>query len=114
MKDTVFSQAEIFLDHSTQKLNAKERAEESLSLAYEGGLFKVTPDLMAFVSSWNVTVELYLRDSFDNPIKIKDPGKFLEQCQRCWYEVMNDWHNEYENMKQLRKPQHLDKGTFND
>ena len=38
-------------------------------MPHNGGLFKITPELIAFVKTWPVD-ELYLEDTYQNPIAI--------------------------------------------
>jgi hypothetical protein len=66
-----------------------------------GGLFKVTPELLAFVKTWPVD-ELYLEDVYENPIKI-DRQTFLVTAQQHYQTVMNTWHQQYEELKTKRR-----------
>jgi len=83
------------------KIILREKIQTDLHLAHAGGLFKITPELIAFVKTWPVD-ELYLEDTYNNPIKI-DRQTFLVQAQQHYQLVMNQWHNEYEELKKIRK-----------
>ena len=64
-------------------------------------MFKITPELLAFVKTWPVD-ELYLEDVYENPIMI-DRQTFLVTAQQHYQTVMNQWHQEYENLRKIRK-----------
>jgi len=103
------------LDHKILKQNAAERAEQALTLAYNGGLFKVTPELISFAETLmrfdeytgTYPDEYFLKDSYNNPIKIDDVHHFLHGLITKYNEVMNDWHNEYEQLRKIRKTDQL-------
>ena len=70
-------------------------------MTYSNGLFKVTPELLAFVSTWD-SDELYLEDVYENPITV-DRKEFLELAQQHYHAEMNDWHQQYTELRQLRR-----------
>ncbi len=70
-------------------------------MTHNGGMFKITPELLAFVQTWPVD-ELYLEDIYENPIQI-DRQVFLVTAQQHYQTVMNRWHQQYEDIKQIRK-----------
>jgi hypothetical protein len=79
----------------------REKIQTDLHLAHAGGLFKITPELIAFVKTWPID-ELYIEDAYQNPIAI-DRQVFLVTAQQHYQQVMNRWHNEYEQLKKIRK-----------
>ena len=79
----------------------REKIQIDLHMPHKGGLFKITPELIAFVKTWPVD-EIYLEDTYQNPIKI-DRQVFLVTAQQHYQTVMNRWHNEYEELKKIRK-----------
>lgn len=79
----------------------REKIQTDLHLAHNGGLFKITPELIAFVKTWPVD-EIYLEDTYQNPVKI-DRQTFLVTAQQHYQLVMNRWHNEYEELRKIRK-----------
>lgn len=70
-------------------------------MTHNGGLFKITPELIAFVKTWPVD-EIYLEDTYQNPVCI-DRQTFLVTAQQHYQQVMNRWHNEYEELRKIRK-----------
>jgi hypothetical protein len=79
----------------------KEKIQTDLHMTHNGGMFKITPELLAFVQTWPAE-ELYLEDTYQNPIKI-DRQVFVVSAQQHYQQVMNRWHNEYEQLKKIRK-----------
>ena len=70
-------------------------------MPFNNGMFKLTPELLAFVSTWPLEV-LYLEDTYQNPIEI-DKQVFLVKAQQHYHAVMNDWHQQHEELKRIRK-----------
>jgi hypothetical protein len=99
--DLLVNQIRQATDFQKNKIILREKIQTDLHLVHAGGLFKITPELIAFVKTWPVD-ELYLEDTYNNPIKI-DRQTFLVQAQQHYQLVMNQWHNEYEELKKIRK-----------
>lgn len=79
----------------------REKIQTDLHMPHNGGLFKITPELIAFVKTWPID-ELYLEDTYQNPVSV-DRQVFLVTAQQHYQQVMNRWHNEYEQLKKIRK-----------
>jgi hypothetical protein len=88
-------------DYQINKRILREKIQTDLHFAHNGGLFKITTDLLAFVQTWPVN-ELYLEDVYQNPIEI-DKQIFLVTAQQHYQKVMNRWHQEHNELKRLRK-----------
>ena len=88
-------------DYQTNKRILKEKAQTDLLVPYNNGLFKVTPELIAFLSSWPGVV-LYLEDTYENPILIQK-AEFFDICIQHYQQVMNTWHIQHEEIKRVRK-----------
>lgn len=88
-------------DYQTNKRFLKEKILTDLHLAYNSGLFKLDPSLLAFVTTWPEQ-ELYIEDVYSNPIKIQR-DEFLTQAREQYHTVMNSWHTQHEELKRIRK-----------
>jgi hypothetical protein len=88
-------------DYQINKRILREKIQTDMHLAHSGGMFKITPELIAFVKTWPVD-DIYLEDTYQNPIKI-DRQIFLVTAQQHYQQVMNRWHNEHEQLKKIRK-----------
>ena len=56
-------------DYQSNKKILREKIQSDLHMPYGNGLFKITPELLAFLATWPVD-ELYLEDTYQNPIQI--------------------------------------------
>jgi hypothetical protein len=88
-------------DFQINKRILREKIQTDLHMTHNGGMFKITPELLAFVKTWPVD-ELYLEDIYENPIQI-DRQVFLVTAQQHFQTVMNSWHQQYEDIKKIRK-----------
>lgn len=88
-------------DYQTNKQILREKIQTDLLIAYNGGLFKTSPELIAFLDCWT-SDELVLEDTYQNPIKI-NRKELLELSQQHYQMVMNTWHIEHEELRRIRK-----------
>jgi hypothetical protein len=99
--DQLVTQIKQSTDYQTNKQILREKIQTDLHFAYNGGLFKVTPELIGFINSWNNEI-LYLEDTYQNPIEIKR-DEFKSLCLSHYHTVMNAWHIQHEELKRVRK-----------
>lgn len=99
--EDIVTQIKQSTDYQVNKRILREKIQTDLHFAHNGGLFKITPDLLAFVQTWPID-ELYLEDAYQNPIEI-DKQVFLIMAQQHYQKVMNRWHEEHEKLKKIRK-----------
>jgi hypothetical protein len=99
--DQLVTQIRQATDYQTNKQILREKIQTDLHFVYNSGLFKATPELFAFVSTWP-NEELFLEDTYQNPIKIQR-SEFLELCRQHYQTVMNTWHIQHEEIKRVRK-----------
>ena len=74
-------------NYQINKRILREKIQTNLHFPYNGGLFKVTLELLAFVLTWPNDV-LYIEDTYQNPIEI-DKQEFLAIAQQHYQTVMN-------------------------
>jgi hypothetical protein len=98
---TLVDEIRLATDYQINKRILREKIQTDLHMAHAGGMFKITPELIAFVKTWPVD-EIYLEDTYQNPVKL-DRQTFLVTAQQHYQQVMNRWHNEHEQLKQIRK-----------
>ena len=87
------------------KNNLKIKTQNLLSYSTAGGSFTVNQSLISFmnfvVSSGKT--EISLLDKNDIPIHIEDTEKFLDEVSSLYFEVVNDYYNEYQQLRSSRK-----------
>ena len=93
------------LDHNRQRLALKEQQEQRLTVTHNGGQFKVDTNLIAYLKS-EPDSHIYLQDDYGNPIHVN--REELWSLARAKYkEVMNDWHNQHEELMKVRRVEQL-------
>jgi bifunctional DNase/RNase len=98
--DDIYEYSRARFDHAAARRVLKEKYQARLIFAHQGGLFRITPELLAFVQTWP-TDEIYLADLYDNPIRL-DRQVFLVKAQQHYQEQMNAWHLEFEQLNSQR------------
>jgi len=87
------------------KNNLKVKTQNLLSYSTAGGSFTVDQSLISFmnfiVSSGKT--EISLLDKNDIPVRIEDTEKFLDEISSLYFEVVNDYYNEYQKLRSSRK-----------
>jgi hypothetical protein len=87
------------------KNNLKVKTQNLLSHSTSGGSFTVDQSLISFmnfvVSSGKT--EITLLDKNDIPVYIEDTEKSLDDISSLYFEVVNDYYNEYQKLKSSRK-----------
>ena len=99
--DDIVTEIKLATDYQINKKILREKIQTDLHLAHNGGMFKITPELLAFVQTWP-TEELYLEDVYQNPIEI-NRRVFLVTAQQHYQTVMNRWHQTHAELKTIRK-----------
>jgi len=87
------------------KNNLKVKTQNLLSYSTAGGSFIVDQSLISFVH-FVVTsgkTEIKILDKNSIPIHIEDTVKFLEEISSLYFEVTNDYYNEYQKLRSSRK-----------
>jgi hypothetical protein len=90
-------------DYQVNKRILREKIQTDLHLPYNGGLFKVTPEIILFANTQTLNENFYLEDVYQNPIHITSPREFTELCMEHYQKVMNRWHQEHNELKRIRK-----------
>jgi hypothetical protein len=88
-------------DVHKNQLKLREQIQGDLIVAHNGGLFRVTQELMAFLYTWS-DPEIYLEDQYGTPVACQREA-LLEQCRQQYHKVMNRWHQQHEEIKRIRK-----------
>jgi hypothetical protein len=99
--DKLVEQVRLSTDYQINKTILKEKALTELHLPYGGGLFFVDTNLISFLNCWD-EVEIYVKDVYDNPIKV-DRKELLSLAKERYQAVMNQWHQEHAELRQIRK-----------
>ena len=86
--------------HNSAKAYLKDKYQSKLTVANQGGLWKVTPELLVFIDSAG-SEELILVDSYDNPVKVKRL-ELLQLVRDTYNNVMEEWYTEFKKLENNR------------
>ena len=72
--------------------------------AHNGGIFRITQELITFVQLLvdNDTQSVVLIDQNTNPIEVNDLGAFLDDIMSKYFEASNFYHVEYTKLRSAR------------
>lgn len=99
--ENIVTEVKLATDYQINKRILREKIQTDLHFAYNGGLFKVTQELLAFVATYRSTT-LYIEDTYGNPIEV-NRDEFRTLCEEHYQRVMNTWHQQYAELKRIRK-----------
>lgn len=88
-------------DYQKNKRILKEKITADLHMPYNNGLFKITPELLAFAATWPDGI-LHIKDTYENPIEIQR-DEFLKLARQHYQTAMNEWHQQHEELKRIRR-----------
>jgi hypothetical protein len=94
-------QVRLATDYQINREILREKIQTDLHVPYNGGLFYVTTDLIAFVTTWPDDT-LYIEDTYHNPIEV-NRQELLTLCREHYQKVMNRWHQQHNELKRIRK-----------
>ena len=78
--------------HTVAKLAAKENHQAQLLLTRSGGTFRVTPELISFLSVKQLGKNVVIVDIYDNPISV-DRESLLSDALAQYKLVMESWES---------------------
>ena len=86
--------------HNSAKQYLKDKYQAKLLVAYQGGLWKATPELLGFLSSSDRTHGVIL-DAYENPIRV-DINQLQKKLRETYNTVMESWHKELTDLEKNR------------
>lgn len=87
------------------KNNLKVKTQNLLSYSKYGGTFNITQEFIGFLSAVKSSgkKQVVILDKNETPIKIEDVSEFLDDVLSIYFEVVNEYNNEYQKLKSSRK-----------
>jgi hypothetical protein len=95
---------------SIQKKVLKERIAAKLTYGFNGGLFRIDRNLLTFVDmlcAKGRTSGVVLLDANENPILVDDLEAFREELFQRYFEVTNEYFDQYQKIKKSRSVEKL-------
>ena len=96
----LIKEAKARFDFNTQKQELKDKYEGKLIFADQGGLFTAGPNLFAILQAITQT-HVIIIDNYGNPVSVEST-KLLNKAIKVYTEVMQEWHNELQSLKDTR------------
>ena len=88
-------------EHATAKMAAKENHQARLLLTAYGGIFRITPELISFLSVSQTDEFIILLDIYDTPIKV-NREQLLTLAYDQYTKVMSDWYHTVNTINKQR------------
>lgn len=87
------------------KNNLKVKTQNLLSYSKYGGTFNITQEFIGFLNALKAAnkKQMVILDKNETPIKIEDVSEFLDDIMSIYFEVVNEYNNEYQKLKSSRK-----------
>lgn len=96
-------QADRSYDVALAKQNQFEKAKSRMLVAHDGHLFKADPETINLVGHLKSHSDTFVvLDANGNPAMIKDPESFLRELISKNQEVLNSYHQAYQEFTRLR------------
>ena len=95
---------------SIQKKVLKERIAAKLTYGFNGGLFRIDRTLLTFVDmlcAKGRTSGVVLLDANENPVLVDDLEVFREELFQRYFEVTNEYFDQYQKIKKSRSVEKL-------
>ena len=83
----------------------RESIYSRLNVAHNGGLFFISPALIAFLYAMPGD-EVVVEDTYNNPIRVNRP-QLLEQAKNQYAEVMTEWNDEINKSNRIRRGENV-------
>jgi ligand-binding sensor domain-containing protein len=87
-------------NHNSAKKYLQEKYESKLIIAEQGGLWKITPELIAVLAIYP-SKTLILQDMYGNPIQV-NKNAFLSKASSVYDSVMTEYKIEYDELQSKR------------
>lgn len=90
---------------ATRQKNLKLLMNNKLMLSYEGGLFKITPELINFLALaiMGNNNTLIVIDENDIPIKIENLKEFAKTAAAKYDKAVEQYYNSYQKLSEARE-----------
>jgi hypothetical protein len=96
-------QAKLAYDHEYARRNIKHQMQNRLTVNHNGGVFKVTPELILFLNHYHnqAQTELVVLDAYENPIRA-NTAELYDLASKRYQEIMNEWELAWQEQIKIR------------
>ena len=96
----LIAQAKARYNHQQSRQALQAKYTSQLTLTYSGGLWDITPELIAFLAAMTDET-IVLTDSYDKPLSV-NRQELLDLVKQKYTEVMSEWVKENTELSRLR------------
>lgn len=97
---SLIADAKARFNHNSAKAYLKEKYDNKLIVADQGGLWKADQQIISFLNSFK-DKEIIIIDTFNNPVKVKRI-ELLNTLQKTYNQVMTDYFDEWKELEGKR------------
>ena len=97
---TLISEAKARFNHNSAKAQLKDKYDGKFIIAEQGGLWKATPEIIAFLNSIDDNFVILI-DNFNNPVQV-NRDQLLTVLKDTYQKVMLEWHKEWKEIETVR------------
>jgi hypothetical protein len=97
---TLISEAKARFNHNSAKAQLKDKYDGKFIIAEQGGLWKATPELIAFLNALDDNFVILI-DNFGNPVHV-NRDQLLTIIKDTYHKVMLDWYKEWKEIETIR------------
>ena len=97
---TLISEAKARFNHNSAKAQLKDKYDGKFIIAEQGGLWKATPELIAFLNALNDNFVILI-DNFNNPVQV-NRDQLLAVLKDTYSKVMLEWYKEWKEVETVR------------
>lgn len=94
--DDLVAHSRARFDYQTKKKLLREKYEAKMLFAWNGGMFRATPEMITFLNLYQ-DQDIVMPDLYGNPMKF-NANDLCSIMKTRWQEQMNAWLLEYQNL----------------
>ena len=98
--DQLVAHSRVRFDHAVARQILKEKYQAKLTFAYNGGMWRASPEMITFLSLYGEE-EVVVLDLYETPVKVYASLLCYIMKER-WQEQMNAWLVEHEEQAKKR------------
>jgi hypothetical protein len=97
---TLISEAKARFNHNSAKAQLKDKYDGKFIIAEQGGLWKASPELIAFLNALDDNFVILI-DNFNNPVQV-NRDQLLAVLKDTYSKVMLEWYKEWKEVETVR------------
>ena len=97
---TLITEAKARFNHNSAKAQLKDKYDGKFIIAEQGGLWKASPELIAFLNALDDNFVILI-DNFNNPVQV-NRDQLLAVLKDTYSKVMLEWYKEWKELEGKR------------